>query len=101
MSSPSGPSTQTPGSRSMMSWLAKAAAKYSQVAREARFAAWPGSPLSNPRLSGLRLSPVVAGADIDGKRRVEVVRAAHLRPHEVTNLRDLRVRNLEEELVVH
>src|SRR5213592_4014749 len=89
MSSPSGPSTQTPGSRSMISWLAKAAAKYSRLQE-------------NPENgSGLGFGPVVADAHVDGQLGIEVVRAAHLGVDELAHLRDLRLRNLEQELVVH
>src|SRR5436190_23243066 len=49
----------------------------------------------------LRLPPAVAGADVDRERRVERVRVAHLRAHELLHRRDLRVRRLDEQLVVN
>src|SRR5262245_53359300 len=58
-----------------------------------------GSPAR--RRSGLGFGPVVADSDIDGERRVERVRAAHLLADELAHGRDLRLRHVEQELVVH
>ena len=49
----------------------------------------------------LRLVPVVAGADVDGERRIERIRGAHLLAHELLHRRHLGVRRLDEQLVVH
>src|SRR5262249_13051983 len=53
------------------------------------------------RPSALRFGPVVARADVDRQRRVEVVRAAHLGAYEIAHLRELGVGHLEQQLVVH
>src|SRR3989442_833137 len=64
--------------------------------RNVRFArrTGPGRP-GVRRTLRLRLGPVVADADVDGKRRVEVVCAAHFRAHELLHLRDLDLGYLE------
>ena len=54
-----------------------------------------------PQALALRLAPVVAGADVDGQRRVELVGGAHLLADELFHRRQLRVRHLQQQLVVH
>src|SRR5512133_2317531 len=48
----------------------------------------------------LGVVPVVADADVDRKRGVERVRLRHLLTHELAHRRHLRLRNLEQQLVV-
>src|SRR3954469_11392193 len=90
---PSGPVTQTPGSCCMRSLLTKTTRKYSP-------GVWPtGCPVRSSSI--LCFCPVLADADVHCERRVEVVRAHHLRPDELLDVLCLRVRHLEQELVVH
>src|SRR5581483_7325784 len=49
----------------------------------------------------LRVGPVLADADVDRERRVELVGADHLRAHELLHRAHLGVRHFEEQLVVH
>ena len=49
----------------------------------------------------LRVGPVVANTNVDGERRIERERAAHLRAYEFLDRRDLVVGNLEQQFIVH
>src|SRR5919198_5357492 len=49
----------------------------------------------------LRLVPVVADADLNCERRIERIRVAHLLAHEFLYCANFRVRDLQQQLVVH
>src|SRR5918996_2779519 len=49
----------------------------------------------------LGLVPVVSDADVDGERRIELEGAHHFLPEQVFHGAHLRVRRLDQELVVH
>ncbi len=53
------------------------------------------------RASVLRFPPILADADVDGERRIQRIRAGHLVAHELLHRPELRVRHLEQQLVVH
>src|SRR5438874_11984772 len=57
--------------------------------------------VTHPRALALRVGPGIAGADVDGERRVERIRRAHLLAHELLHDRRLGVGCLEQELVSH
>ena len=93
----------------MRSWEAKAAAKYSHVGithrrcrtdwrsgRNGGRRSGGASARRRSRAEGLGPRPVVADADVDRQRRVEVVGTAHLGPHELAHLRDLGLGDLEQ-----
>src|SRR3982751_4126637 len=88
---PSGPATQTPGSCWMRSLLTKTV---SSIARECWVTIWAD-------LSVFCLGPVVADTDVHGQRRIEIIRADHLAAHDLLHLLHLRVRHLQQQLVVH
>src|SRR4051794_20774451 len=74
-----------------------------ELAPIAESQSWTDAAIGFPRRCDLRLrlGPVVADTDVHGELRVEVVRAAHLSAHEVAHLRYLRLRHLEQQLVVY
>src|SRR5947209_20039621 len=60
------------------------------------------SSSATPRATraSLRCQPVVADADVDGQRRIELVGARHLALDDLRRLLDLRLGRLEQQLVV-